>query len=216
MADPIRKYVAEFLATFLFVFTIIGIINAGVGSVSALAIGSALMVLVYAVGHISGGHLNPAVSLAVFIRGRLSAVDLGGYVVAQLVGGALAALVSMAIWPSAAEGLNFESTSSAFLIELIFTFILCFTVLNVATSKDHPDNAFYGLAIGFAVVVGVAAGGGISGGAFNPAVALGLAVDGVFTWGSQWLYFGAALLGGALAALAFNLLNPHDREAVEV
>ena len=214
MADPIRKYVAELLATFLFVFSIIGIINSG-SDFAALAIGSALMVLVYATGHISGAHLNPAVSLAILIRGRMSVADFGGYVVAQLVGGALAALASLAVWPRAAAGLEFENTGAAFVVELFFTFVLAWVVLNVATSKDHPGNGFYGLAIGFTVFVGAVAAGAISGGGFNPAVALGLAVDGVFTWGNQWLYFVAPLLGAALAAVAFNALNPHDRDAVE-
>lgn len=207
MTASLRKYVAEFAATLLFVFAIIGILNAG--TLAPLAIGFALMVLVYAVGHISGGHLNPAVSFGVFLRGRLSAADLVGYVIAQLVGGAVGAIVSFAIWEAPVEGLAVE-TGPAFVAELVFTLVLVFTVLNVATSRDHPDNSFYGLAIGTSVFVGAVAVGSISGGGFNPAVALGLSIGGVFTWGNLWLYVVAPLLGAAIAAGLFRLLNPHD------
>ncbi len=209
MSESARKGLAEGVATLVFVFSIVAILNAGVAA--ALPIGFALMVLVYAVGHISGGHLNPAVSVGVFLRGRLSATDLVIYIVAQLVGGALGALLSVALWERPAEGLQIE-TGPAFLAELIFTFLLVFVVLNVATSKDHPDNSFYGLAIGSVVFVGASAVGAISGGAFNPAVGFGLAVSGAFTWGSLWLYFVAPVVGGALAALLFRVLNPHDLE----
>lgn len=211
MTGTVRNAVAELLATFLFVFAIIAAVN-NAGDFAPLAIGFTLMVLVYATGHISGGHLNPAVSLGAWIRGALSAGDFVAYVVAQLVGGALGALLSMAVIDRPAEALEIKNVGAAFLVELIFTFILVYVVLNTATSKDHPDNSFYGLAIGSTVVVGAFTVGAISGGGFNPAVALGLAIGGEFAWGSLWLYFVAPLLGGAIAALAFRLLNSHDLE----
>lgn len=209
MSVSVRNAVAEALATFLFVFAIIAAIgNADV--FAPLVIGFSLMVLIYATGHLSGAHLNPAVSLGALIRGALGSGDFIAYVVAQLVGGALGALAACMIFP-AAEVATVIDVGPAFVVEAIFTFILVYVVLNVATSKDTDGNSFYGLAIGSVVVVGAFTVGPISGGGFNPAVALGLAVHGDFAWSSLWLYFAAPLAGGALAALVFRALNSHDR-----
>lgn len=208
MTGTVRNAVAEALATFLFVFAIIAAVN-NAGDFAPLAIGFALMVLVYATGHLSGGHLNPAVSLGVLLRGGMTVGAFIAYIVAQFVGGALAALLSFAIFP-AAEAAQVE-VGPAFLVELIFTFILVYVVLNAATSKDTEGNSFYGLAIGSVVVVGAFAVGSVSGGGFNPAVALGLSISGQFDWANLWLYILAPLVGGALAAVFFRLFNTHDK-----
>lgn len=210
MTGTVRNVVAELLATLLFVFTIVGAVNAD-STLAPIAIGFTLMVLVYATGHISGAHLNPAVSLAVLIRGAIGVTDFVSYVVAQLIGGALGALLALAIWPAAETAVEFApGTGAAFTAEAVVTFILAFVVLNVATSKDNDGNSFYGLAIGGTVTAGAIAVGGISGGGFNPAVALGLAVHGEFAWSNMWVYAVAPLVGAALAAIAFRLLNAHD------
>ena len=99
---------------------------------------------------------------------------------------------------------------SALVVELLFTFALGYVVLNVATSKDHPGNSFYGLAIGSTVMVGAVAVGGVSGGAFNPAVVLGGAVMGLFAW-STLLYLIPQLIAGIAAGLTFRCLNPDDK-----
>lgn len=208
MTGTARKALAEALSTFLFVFSIIGAVNSG-SPLTPLAIGLALMVLVYAAGHISGAHLNPAVSVGVLLRGAIGVGDFIAYVVAQFVGGALAALVSFAVWPRAEKALEIQ-VGPAFLVEALVTLVLVWVVLNVATSKDHPDNSFYGLAIGGTVFVGAVAVGGISGGGFNPAVALGLAISGQFAWSSLWLYILAPVVGGAIAAILFRVLNSDD------
>lgn len=209
MTGTLRTAVAELVGTFVFVFAIVGAINSG--SVwTPLAIGLALMIMVYAVGHISGAHLNPAVSLGAWLRGAIDATTFGAYVVAQLVGAALAAAASFMLWDAPASAATFE-TGPAFLAEALWTFVLVFVVLNVATSKDHPNNSFYGLAIGVTVFVGAVALGPISGGGFNPAVALGLSVTGAFDWSALWLYVVAPLVGGAVAALLFKVLNTHDK-----
>ncbi|MCA0379037.1 MAG: aquaporin [Actinobacteria bacterium] len=208
MTGTVRNVVAELLATLLFVFAIIGAIN-NAGDFTPLAIGFALMVLVYATGHISGAHLNPAVSLGVWLRGGIGAGDFVAYVIAQLVGGALGALIGMAVFPAPEAATQIE-TLPAFLVEMIFTFILVYVVLNVATSKDNDGNSFYGLAIGSTVFVGAATVGSISGGGFNPAVAFGLAINGQFEWANMWLYVVAPLVGAALAAIAFRVLNADD------
>ncbi|WP_309066092.1 MIP/aquaporin family protein [Microbacterium sp.] len=212
MPATARKAVAEALATFLFVLSIIGAVNSG-SPLTPLAIGFALVVLVFATGHISGAHLNPAVSVAVFLRGGLTVIDLVAYIVAQLVGGALAALVSLALWPASDKALEINS-GRAFLVEALFTLALVWVVLNVATAKDTAGNSFYGLAIGGIVFVGATTVGSISGGGFNPAVALGLSLTGHFAWVSLWLYILAPLVGAALGALLFRVLNADDAKKI--
>lgn len=145
------------------------------------------------------------------IIAAINTTEFVGYVVGQIVGGILAALVSLSVWPRAASAMEIE-TGPAFIVELIFTLILVYVVLNVATSKDHPNNSFYGLAIGSTVFVGALTVGGISGAAFNPAGSIALAVDGALPWGAQWLYIIAPLIGAAIAAFAFRALNAHDLE----
>ena len=204
----IRAAFAEALATFLFVLAIIAAVNSG-SVLTPLAIGFTLMVLVYATGHISGAHLNPAVSVGVFLRGGLGVVDFVAYLIAQLFGGTLAALASLSVWPQAEEALVIE-IGPAFFVEALFTFILVYVVLNTATAKGTDGNSFYGLAIGATVFVGAATVGSISGGGFNPAVALGLAFSGHFACDSLWLYATAPVAGAVIAAVVFRLLNTDD------
>jgi aquaporin Z len=212
-----RKYVTEFVGTFGLVFTV-GCAVMGKAPLAALAIGAALMVFVYAGGHISGGHYNPAVSLAAFLRGRLSAGDLGPYWLAQAAGAIVAAETAEFVVnppPFPALHLSGRAIGAALVAEFIFTFALAYVVLNVATSKVHEGNSFYGLAIGFTVFVGAVSVGGISGGAFNPAVALGASVMGLFSWSNIWIYLLADFAGGATAALAFRYLNPGDMKPAQ-
>lgn len=212
MTGTARKALAEGIATFLFVLAIIAAVNSE-SPLTPLAIGFTLMVLVYSTGHISGAHLNPAVSVGVFLRGGLSVVDLISYLVAQFVGGALAALASLTVWP-AGEKAKVIEVGPAFLVEALFTLILVWVVLNTATAKGTEGNSFYGLAIGATVFVGAATVGSISGGGFNPAVALGLSVGGYFAWSSLWLYIVAPVVGAVIAALLFRVLNADDAKKI--
>jgi aquaporin Z len=207
-----RKLLVELIGTFFLVFTVGASVRSG-STLAPVAIGSVLMVAVYASGHISGGHVNPAVTMAALVRGRIGPGEAVGYWIFQLLGGVLAALVVRAVVsPGEATTLRLSGhLTGAFVAELLFTFALAYVVLNVATSKDHPDNSFYGLAIGFTVLAGAVAVGGISGGAFNPAVALGGAVMGLFAWPTLWVYLVAELVAGAAAGLAFRALNPNDK-----
>jgi aquaporin Z len=207
-----RRYVTEFIGTFGLVFTV-GCAVLTHSSLAPLAIGASLMVLVYAGGHISGGHYNPAVTLAVFMRGRLNRDDVGPYWLAQLTGAALAAVTARFVVnpPIVLElSLHGRAMAAALIAEFIFTLALAYVVLNVATSKDSTGNSFYGLAIGFTVLVGAAAVGNVSGGAFNPAVAFGAMIMGLLSWANIWIYLLANLGGGAAAALIFRYLNPDD------
>jgi aquaporin Z len=213
---PGAKYIVEAIGTFVLVFTVGAAVASGT-SLAPLAIGAALMVMVYAGGHVSGGHYNPAVTLAVLLRRRIGLRDALAYWFVQLGAGVLAALlVRTVVDPVAAAKtatltLSGHSLVAAFVVELLFTAALCYVVLNVATSKSHPNNSFYGLAIGFTVVAGAAAVGTISGGAFNPAVTLGAAVMGMFAWSTLWVYVLAQLIGGIAAGAAFVALNPGDK-----
>lgn len=204
-----RKAIVEAIGTFFLVLTVASVvIEPGAGALAPLAIGSALMVMVYAGGHISGGHYNPAVTLGVFLRGRATATDLAVYWVAQLVGAALAVFAFQALRGGAYDVVPLQlATVPAFLAEFLFTFALVYVVLNVATARGNEGNSHYGLAIGFTVLIGAYSVGGISGGAFNPAVAVGITMLGIAGLGSLWLYLVANLLGGAAAGLLFNALD---------
>ena len=181
MSYPLdRKLAVEFIGMFMFVFTVGMATNkAGAGALAPLAIGSALMVMVFAGGHISGGHFNPAVSTAVFLRGRMNSNEYGAYMVTQFVAAVLAGLTVRVVGGHEAHA-SVAGAGRMLIAEFLFTFALAWVVLNVATAKGTEGNSFYGLAIGFTVVVGAFAVGGISGGAFNPAIALGAMVTGLF------------------------------------
>jgi aquaporin Z len=208
-----RKYVTEFIGAFFLMFAV------GVAALSGsvfvpLAAGATLMVMVYAGGHISGAHYNPAVTLAALVRRRIGIADAAAYWVAQVIGAVVAGVIArVVVNPATVKTLTLSghSEAAAAVVEVLITFALCYVVLNVATSKDQPGNGFFGLAIGFTVVAGAFAVGGISGGVFNPAVALGGAAAGLFGWSTIWVYILVELAAGAVAGLAFLALNPGDK-----
>ena len=211
--DPVleRKLVVEFVGMFLFVFTVGMATNeAGAGALAPLAIGSILMVMVFAGGHVSGGHFNPAVSTAVFLRGRMAANEFAAYLVTQFVAAVIAGLVVRYVGGSQVNAVV-ASSGKMLVAEFIFTFALAWVVLHVATARGTDGNSFYGLAIGFTVVAGAFAVGGISGGAFNPAIALGAMVTGLFEWSNLWIYLIADFLGAAAAAYAFLYVLPAEK-----
>lgn len=218
-----KKYITEFIGTFFLVLTI-GLTVIGGAAAPPIAIGSILMVMIYAGGHISGAHYNPAVTLAVFLRGKCSAADVPFYVIAQIVAGVLAALVVAFIIPGKVDAFHAANPANGFaaaggpgivpalIAEFLGTFALCWVVLNTATSKGTEGNSFYGLAIGFTVLACAYGLGGISGGAFNPAVAFGVSTMGLAAWPDIWVFLVGQLLAGALAAIAFKALDSHDAE----
>ncbi len=208
-----RKYVVEFIGTFFLVFTVgMAVLKPhSAGDFAPLAIGSALMVMIYAGGHISGGHFNPAVTLGVLIRGRITLADAVPYWIAQFVGGIVAAIL-VPIVKGTPEGNTPLDVAilPALIAEFLFTFALVWVVLNVATSKDTAGNSNYALAIGFTVLTGAYAVGAVSGGAFNPAVAVGITVLKISPIPAIWIYLVADFLGGLVAGIAFKALNPGD------
>ena len=207
-----RKYIAEFIGTFFLVLTVgCSVIPGAAGVIPAIAIGAVLMVMIFAGGHISGGHFNPAVTFAIFIRGRLELKDVIPYWLAQIAAGVVAAFV--AVWLVGKDGTPLEITNIpvVFVAEFLFTFALAYVVLNCATAKGTLDNSFYGLAIGFTVLAGIFAVGAISGGAFNPAVATGAAVMKLLKISDIWIHVVAELAAGLIAGLTFKFLNPTDK-----
>lgn len=207
-----NKYVAELIGTFFLVLTIgLTVIGGAAGVIPPLAIGSVLMVMIFAGGHISGGHYNPAVTLGVWIRGRCETKDVAPYMVSQIIGAAVAAgIVKFLKAGTVVTAMN-PAVGPALLAEFLFTFALVYVVINVATAKGTSGNSFYGLAIGMTVMAGAFSVGSISGGAFNPAVAVGISAMGLASWSNLWIYLVANFLGGAVAALTFKSLNPEDK-----
>jgi len=208
-----NKYVVEFIGTFFLVFTVgmTVIVPATPISLAPIAIGSILMVMIYAGGHISGGHYNPAVTLAVFLRGKSTVNDAVIYIVVQLLAGIVAALV-VGFFKAGAPVPNVAHANvpASLLAEFLFTFALAYVVLNAATARANTGNSFYGLAIGFTLMVAAFAIGSISGAAINPAVATGITVMGISSWANIWIYFVADFLGGAAAAGIFRLVSTVD------
>jgi aquaporin Z len=209
-----RKLCVEFIGAFFLVFTV-GLAVRSAGNLAPLAIGGALMVMVFAGGHVSGGHYNPAVSTAVWARGKMSSTEYIAYVVTQMAAGAAAAGVVIALGYNPSVPAHTAGIGSMLIVEFLFTFALCYVVLNVATARGTEGNSFYGLAIGFTVAVGAFAVGSISGGAFNPAVAFGASIMGIFSWSHIWIYLVANLIAGAAAAGVFLLTEPAVEAPVE-
>jgi aquaporin Z len=201
-----KKVITEFIGTF---FLVMGAALGG-GLGAALA----LMVMIYAGGHISGAHYNPAVSLAVLIRGRMSIGEMIGYWMSQFAGAILAALVVANVF--ATEGnsncvVPDDGITKALIAEIIGTFALAYVVLNVATAKGTAGNSFYGIAIAGTVLAMATIIGKFSGGAYNPAVAVGLLIQKTFCVSQIWIYIVGCFGGGALAAIIFRMNNPDDK-----
>jgi aquaporin Z len=211
-----KKYLVELIGTFFLVLTVGAcVVNPNVGVIAPIAIGSALMVMIYAGGHLSGGHYNPAVTVAVALRGRLPARSVPGYIGSQIIGAVMAAAAVYYLKgsnrPLVDSGGPIYGIGQIAFAEFLYTFALAYVVLNVATAKASAGNTFYGLAIGFTVTTGAFAVGAISGGAFNPAVATGCLVMGLMPGRNFLVYIVAQLAAGALAALVFRFLNPEDK-----
>jgi len=207
-----KKYLVEFIGTFFLVLAIgMAVIGSGAGNLAPLAIGATLMVMVYAGGHVSGAHYNPAVTIAVWLRGRCATSDVPFYIVAQVLGSTAAAFLVLALNDHPTVVASPLNTVHALIAEFVGTFALAYVVLNVATAKGTSGNSFYGLAIGFTVMTMAFALGGISGGAFNPAVAVGITVMGLAKTANIWIYLVGNFAAAIVAALTFKFINPEDK-----
>jgi aquaporin Z len=215
----VRRYVTEFIGTFFFILVIGLTVTPGHQALAPLIIGCGLMVVVYMGGHVSGAHYNPAVTLAVYLRGKLPARDVVPYMIAQILGGLVGAwfcysLLGKSFAP--APGAEFTSTQALF-VEIAFTALLALVVLNSATSAHTKGNSFYGLAIGFTIVIAVFSGGPISGGVYNPAIGIGSSVINVLKSQGDlsliWIYLLGPFSGAALGALIFKYQESAPTEA---
>lgn len=212
-----KTYVTEFIGTF---FLVLAICLTGGNYLAPIAIGAMLTVMVYMGGPISGAHYNPAVTLAVFIRKKISLKDGLIYMVFQVLGAFCAALLVNQLWGRSIGGPRPNADINILkplAIEMVFTFALALVVLSVATSKKSAGNSYFGLAIGFTVMAAAFAGGGISGGAFNPAVGTGpILVDTLFgdcpchPMDNLWIYLVGPFTGAIVAAIAYKIINPDE------
>jgi aquaporin Z len=208
-----RKYVVEFIGTFFFVLTIVMAMVGGIGHFVPIAAGMMLVVVMYSGYHISGGHFNPAVSLAVYLRGKLDAGDLLPYMVAQFLGGTLAAMLAGFLLGSLGtpEATPKDLTAAPSLIaEVLGTIFFVYVFLNVTSVKKTVASSQYGIAIGFVYMACLYTFGNVSIGAFNPAVALGITHTNLSSWASIWIFIVANFSGGALAAFLSQYVNGPD------
>ncbi len=199
-----RDFLVEFLGTFFLVLTV------GLSGGDPLAIGAVLMVMVYIGGHLSGGHYNPAVSTAVWLRGRLQTRKLLPYFLAQIAGGFAAGSLYYYLNGSFFGPVPTVSAPQAVILEFLYTLSLCLVVLSVATTAKLKGNQIYGLAIGFALLVGVASIGSLTGGALNPAVATGPALAkfafGRGDWSTLWIYWAGPIGAGLVAGILYRFI----------
>ena len=205
------KALYELVGTFFLMFTIgMVVLEPGLPpGFAPLAIGGVLAVMIFAGGHVSGGHYNPAVTVALYARGKTTASEIGAYWGAQIAGAVIAALIVLFMKGKGAAPVA-PDLVRAIVAEFLFTFALCHVVLNVATATGTSGNSFYGLAIGFTVMAGAFAVGGVSGGAFNPAVTIGAAMMGLLGWGIIVVYILTQLVAAYAAAMVFKAAHPGE------
>lgn len=205
-----KKYLVEFIGTFFLVFTIgATVIPQAVGVIPPLAIGAVLMAMIFAGGHISGAHYNPAVTIGLWLRGATPVSDILPYIVAQLTAAAAAAGIAEFLF-GAGETMPLAGLPQAFVAEFLFTFALMFVILNVATAKGTSGNSFYGLAIGFTVMAAAFSVGAVSSAALNPAVVLALGLMNLVAWTDLWVLLAGSILGAVVAAGVFRYVTGNE------
>ncbi len=202
MLSAMKKYIVELIGTMFLVFAV-GNAVISQNALAPIAIGLMLMVMIFAGGHISGGHFNPAVTIAVCLRGKCDKKDVIPYILCQIVGAVVAALIVKFLRGAGTGGANFDTTK-VIVAELLGTFALAWVVLNAATAKGTSGNSFYGAAIGMTVTAGAFAVGDISGAVFNPAVAIGAVAMKLIQVKFLWVYLVIGPLAGVLAAKVFK------------
>ena len=207
-----KKFITEFIGTF-FLVLVVGLAGTMMPGFAPIAIGSILMVMIYAGGHISGAHYNPAVTLAILVRGKINVPEAIIYMVFQIAGAAAGALVAVKLFAAGGNGASAIADGNVvrgLVAELLGTFALAYVVLNVATAKNLIGNDHYGISVGFTVLAMAYSLGGFSGGAFNPAVAIGQMIGGHMAWADTWIYLVGCFGGAFLAAVVFRVLNSSD------
>jgi len=213
MSVKIEACVSEFVGTFFLVLTI-GYNVLQRTALAPVSIGAMLTAMIFATGKVSGGHFNPAVTLGVFLRGKVDSLNAAAYVGSQLFGGFLAGFVYMeglGATFTLGPGVGYTLTAVA-IVEFLFTTALVFVVLSVATTAQDDGNWYYGLAIGFTVMAAAFAIAPISGCSLNPAVTFGVMLSHLMHTGEiltsrLLVYTLAPLLGAVFAALLFKVVR---------
>lgn len=204
---------AEFIGTFMLAFIIGATKNSPAGS-AAIGIGFGLVALVYITGNISGGQLNPAVSVGLVVRGKLKMFEATYCIITQFIAATCAGMVCYAIYDEHWENVGYPAVNNtdrrdaAFVAEFLQTFALVTVVLCTATTKAQSNNSYFGLAIGFVVLSGALVLGNTTGACFNPAIAMLAVINGSFE--DLWVFIAAPTLGGIAAGLIFRVLNPSE------
>jgi len=183
----------------------------GYTTLGALGVMAVLLALIFAGAHISGGAYNPAVVIALTLRGKLFWKTSLVYIVAEYLGSFFGA--GLAYWIGQNKCFypypSYESSGEALAVEMIFTMIFTFVILSVATSTSTKDNQYYAVAIAFALLAGVVAAGPVSGAAINPALGITLPLaNGVSS--RIWIYLLGPSFGGILGAFLFLITNPKE------
>ncbi|MEC8874266.1 MAG: aquaporin [Candidatus Thermoplasmatota archaeon] len=204
--DLQSKLITEFIGTFFLSLTICtAAVHGTAGDFAPFAIASTLMVMIYAGGHISGAHYNPAVTISVYLRGACDKSDILPYIVTQLIAGAAAAVAASNLLVSDSSVTALEMNSNqAISAEFLYTFALAYVILHVTTSEATEGNQYYGAAIAFVVLAGALSVGAISGASFNPAVSTSLLVAGALEFADVWVHLVPQIGGGCAAAYAFK------------
>ena len=204
------KLIAEFIGTFFLALTICtAAVHGSAGEYAPFAIAATLMVMIYAVGHVSGAHFNPAVTVAIWLRGACGKSDVAPYIGTQVAAGVLAAIVSegLTVTETSVSAIDMD-TNRALTAEFLYTFALVYVILNVATSEATDGNGYYGVAISFVVLAGALTVGEISGGSFNPAVSCALLASGYIEMSDLWMHLVPQFIAGVLAVQAFRATHP--------
>ncbi len=199
-----NKYLIEFIGTFFLALTVALCVLTPAMTLTPFIVAGVLTGLIYAGGHISAAHYNPAVTTAFLFRGKISVKDAIPYVGAQLAAAAAAAITAGYLLPKAvvAPPSSFQA-GQVLVSEILFTFLLAFVILQVATAKELKDNALYGVAIGLTVAGSAFASGAI----MNPAVGITLGIAGIVKWDELIWRSSGEMIGGALAAGVFMITN---------
>ena len=211
-----KKYLVEFIGTFFLMLTIVLTVNSSMAEFAPIAIGIVLAAMIYAGMPVSGAHYNPAVSLTIWLLGRSKAKDLLWYIISQLLAGVIAAVLGIYLLRLMPDYSGIRSTGiidfiPGSLAEFVGTFALIIVILWVAVAEQTKGNSYYGLAIGLIVVLCSYALGSVSGGAFNPAVALGMTMSGMAPWTNLVMFFAGQILAAIVASNLFHFTNKKSR-----
>ena len=201
-----QKLTTEFIGTFFLSLTICtAAVYGSAGEYAPFGIASTLMVMIYAGGHISGAHYNPAVTVSIYLRGACEKDEVLPYIASQVIGAISAALiVENLLFPDAFSPAAAELGTDAVVAELLFTFALAYVILNVATTESTSGNGYYGAAIALVVFAGAITVGSISLASFNPAVTSALIVSGKLGLADSWMHFVPQFIGAVLAAYVYK------------